>query len=139
MRKNRKKEERQRRNFWPRLALNTGEALMALLFGAVTLNLFVYAFSILFGVELFVRVDDVYLASAGFFAQFQSPNLFTLAAREFVLGSVSLAPLSPAVVGAGIWWMFGRPAVRRLISRSPRPLRPGDRDHKGVVQRRSKR
>ena len=61
---------------------------MALLFGALTLNLFVYAFSILFGVELFASVEDVYLAWAGFFAQFQSPNLFTLAAREFVLGSV---------------------------------------------------
>ena len=117
MRKNRKKKERQRRNFWPRLALNTGEALMALLFGAVTLNLFVYAFSILFGVELFVRVEDVYLVSAGFFAQFQSPNLFTLAAREFVLGSVSLSPLYPAAMGAWLWWKFGRPAVRWLVRR----------------------
>ena len=117
MRKNRKKEERQRRNFWPRLALNTGEALMALLFGAVTLNLFVYAFSILFGVELFVRVEDVYLEWSSYFAQFQPPNLFTLAAREFVLGSVSLSPLYPAAMGAWLWWKFGRPAVRWLVRR----------------------
>ena len=127
MRNNRKNMERQRRNFWPRLALNAGEVLMAVLFGAITLNLFVYAFSILFGVELFARVEDVYLAWAGFFAQFQSPNLFTLAAREFVLGSVSLSPLYPAAAGAWLWWMFGRPARRRVLRRSVwrRSLRQG--------------
>ena len=66
-----------------------------------------WAHFIVFGDSFYARVDVAYLGWKSYFAQVQSPNLFTDAVREVVLALISLAPLSPAVVGAGIWWMFG--------------------------------
>ena len=116
--------KKQRRNLASRLALFAGDSLMAIAVGAITLHIVMWAHFIVFGDSFYARVDVAYLGWKSYFAQLQSPNLFTDAVREVVLALISLAPLSPAVVGAGIWWMFGRPALRRILRRSVWPLRP---------------
>lgn len=116
--------KKQIRNLASRLALFAGDLLMAIAVGAITSYIFMWAYFAVFGGSFYAGVDAAYLLWASYFAHFQSFNVFTDAAMEVVLALISLAPLLPVVVGARIWWMFGRPALRQFIGRLGRIWTP---------------
>ena len=107
-----KKEPRRKRR-WVGVI---GEALMAVGAGVVTINLFMPAYFAVVGESYLVHIDRAYLGWELHFALVQPPSWYTVAAREVVLALVSLGAIAPAAVGMAFWWMFGRPAFRRLLA-----------------------
>ena len=107
------KQEQGRKRRWVGLI---GEVLVAVCAGVATINLFMPAYFAVFGESYLFHLDRAYLAWEMALSPSQSVNGFTFAVGEVVLALVSLGAIAPAAVGMALWWMFVRPAFRRLVA-----------------------